>query len=175
MPVQFDSGINLSHSFDLTKSYLLQSELSEDDKRLGLNLLSLALEATNGGTIEDKIQKMTEITFQLISWQMRHLMTINRMLDKKLEAENLKKCEDCLAMKHAKEIQKEEEQQEILDEYLKSIGVDKEKIEVDSGNNKVDLFKSIFTKPYVYIFMSIAVFSPFAAEIIKTILSIFGN
>lgn len=166
-------------NFEITKSHVLQSDLSDSDKNTALKLLNVCAVATNGISMEEKIQKMSESVFSLISWQMRFMTSMNSIIDAKIKSEHGSHCMECKAYKHAVEVEREKEQQAMLDAYLKTMGIDKkdgkslysEKQQDPHPTGIFDTIKLIFLKPYPYIFLSIAVFSPFAVEIIKAILS----
>ena len=48
------------NSAELAKTYITNSELSDDYKKTYLRLINISTLATNGITVEEKIQKMTE-------------------------------------------------------------------------------------------------------------------
>lgn len=172
----------ISENYELTKNHVLQSDLPDSDKNTALKLLNICALATNGISMEEKIQKMSESVFSLISWQMKFLTSINAIVENQTKKEYLTHCKECKGYKHAVEVEKEKEQQELLDAYLKTMGIRKPlKEQRDSLNDNMsqiphsfcDTIKMILLKPYPYIFLSIAVFSPFIVDILKLIFSRF--
>ena len=86
-------------------------------------MFNISREATNGITPEEKIQKMTEAIALLATTQVGYMIEIqNRINDKILNA-NKEQCKECIAMKHAKEVEKEKQEEERFEEYLTSIGL----------------------------------------------------
>lgn len=175
-------SVEISDNLEITKNHLLNSELSDEDKNVGLKLLNISALATNGISMEEKIQKMSESVFCLLSWQIRFIAKTNELVDKRMNELKESHCHDCIAYKHAVEVEKEKKQKEVVNAYLKTMGVDSiDQLRTNHATNKqtekddepktmIDVLKMIFLKPYVYIFLGFAVFSPFAVEIVKLLM-----
>jgi hypothetical protein len=151
---------------ELAKMYITNSDLSDEYKKSLMRLLNITTTATNGITPEEKIQKMTEAIHLLAVSQITFISTVDRRI---LEI-NMRQCNDCKAMKMTNALEEKAKNEQIIEQYKKAHGIHDE----DTTSN-YGFLKSVFTKPYVYIFGAVAVFSPFASDIVKSILNFFAK
>ena len=96
---------------ELAKNHLMNSSLDDRCKKSLLRLLNTTTLATNGLSVEEKIQKITESIHGLILSQITFLDTV----DKKIDTANKAQCVNCKAMHHANEVEEEKERQKIID------------------------------------------------------------
>ena len=151
---------------EFAKNQLLQSNLDDNCKRSLLRLLNVSAEATNGISIEEKVQKVAEIIFGMVISQIAFLDSV----DKKIENANREQCKTCKAMKLVDDIEEQKKQEEIINAWKEANGYkDLNKKDDDASKMSIyDVVKTILVKPYAWIFGSIAVFSP---SIMKPFLS----
>jgi len=67
---------------ELAKSYITNSDMSDDSKRTYLRLINITTEATNGISPEQKIQKMTEAILLLAASQAKYIVSMDEKIDK---------------------------------------------------------------------------------------------
>ena len=75
---------------ELAKSYITNSNLSDEYKRVYLKLISISTIATNGITPEEKIQKMTECIQLLAVTQGMYLANIDKKIETAIDNANTK-------------------------------------------------------------------------------------
>ena len=170
---------------DLAKSYVANSDLDDDYKKTLLRLIHISTLTTNGISPEEKIQKMTEAIHLLAISQVTFITKIDEKIEKSIQNANIKQCSGCKAMKHANDVEEEEKWKEKLSEYKKKMGItddndqkNMQKLEESSSQTSLsmlDTIKQICLKPYVWIFGSVLVFSPYGMEILKTLIQCFGK
>lgn len=157
---------------EFAKNHLMQSKLDEKCKKSLLRLLSISTMATNGISLEEKVQKITEIIHGLVISQITFLDSV----DKKIEAANKEQCKSCKAMKHANDVEEEEKREEIIDAWKMANGI-KDTNDSSTKNvsnlSPIDIIKLGFIKPYGWIVCGLAVFSPYCGDIINAIVSFF--
>ena len=170
---------------DLAKSYVANSDLDDDYKKTLLRLIHISTLTTNGISPEEKIQKMTEAIHLLAISQVTFITKIDEKIEKSIQNANIKQCSGCKAMKHAKDVEEEEKWKEKLSEYKQKMGItddndskntqktDETSIQTDIS--MLDTIKQICLKPYVWIFGSVLVFSPYGTEILKTLIQFWGK
>ena len=170
---------------ELAKSYVANSDLDDDYKKTLLRLIHISTLTTNGISPEEKIQKMTEAIHLLAISQVTFITKIDEKIEKSIQNANIKQCSGCKAMKHAKDVEEEEKWKEKLSEYKQKMGItddndskntqktDETSIQTDIS--MLDTIKQICLKPYVWIFGSVLVFSPYGMEILKTLIQCFGK
>lgn len=154
---------------ELAKSQIISSSMDDECKKSLLRLVNTSTLATNGISTEEKIQKITEAIQGLVITQIMFLNSV----DRKIEAANKKQCEDCKALKHADEVDKQKAEQEIIDRWKKAAGYKDEDHKKVAG--PLDLAKQILVKPWIWIFSSLLVFSPYGIEIIHAVGAMFGK
>ena len=103
---------------EFAKNHLMNSSLDRCKKSL-LRLLNTATMATNGISTEEKIQKITEAIQGLVLSQITFLDTV----DKKIEKANREQCNSCKAMRHAVEVDREKEKEEIIRGWKEANGI----------------------------------------------------
>lgn len=157
-------------STELAKVQVANSDLSDDYKASLLKLLNIAALATNGIKPEEKIQKMTEAIQMLAVSQIAFITHI----DERIFEINRRQCADCKAMKVANEIEEAEKNKKIIEEYKKAHGIAGDEVPQGAAF-QYGVVKSILMKPYVWMFGSVAVFSPFLSDIVKQILDFFSK
>lgn len=159
---------------ELAKSYITSSSMSDDYKKAYIKLLNITTMATNGLSPEDKIQKMTEAIQLLAITQGMYMVNIEKTIDDAVQKANQKQCASCKAMKHAMEVEEEEKNRKLIEDWKAANGiVDKKDEEAEDG--WVRFLKQLLLKPYVYVVVSILAISPYGIEIIRMIMHIWSN
>ena len=102
---------------ELVKSYITNSGLSDDYKRTYLRLINISTLATNGISVDEKIQKMTECIQLLAVTQGMYLANIDQKIDTAIDRANRKQCQECKAMAHAVDVEHEKHDRQILEQY----------------------------------------------------------
>ena len=160
----------IEEEVELAKNHLMSSGLDDRCKKSLLRLLNTATLATNGLSVEEKIQKITEAIFGLVLSQLTFLDTV----DKKIENANKAQCVSCKAMKHANEVEEEEKNRKLIEDWKAANGiVDKKDEEAEDGWTR--FLKQLLLKPYVYVVASILAISPYSIEIIRMIMQIWSS
>lgn len=157
---------------ELVKSYITNSELSDDYKRTYLRLINISTLATNGISVDEKIQKMTECIQLLAVTQGMYLANIDQKIDTAIDRANRKQCQECKAMAHAVDVEHEKHDRQILEQYKEQLGLNN-KAATSVEKTWSDVFKEVLSKPYIYIIGCLLAISPYGVEIIKTILEFF--
>ena len=160
----------IEEEVEFAKNNLMSSSLDDRCKKSLLRLLNTATLATNGLSVEEKIQKITEAIFGLVISQLTFLDTV----DKNIENANKAQCIDCKAMKHATEVEEEEKNRKLIEEWKAANGiVDKKDEEAEDGWTR--FLKQLLLKPYVYVVASILAISPYSIDIIRMIMQIWSS
>ena len=160
----------IEEEVEFAKNHLMSSSLDDRCKKSLLRLLNTATLATNGLSVEQKIQKITEAIFGLVLSQLTFLDTV----DKKIENANKAQCIGCKAMKHATEVEEEEKNRKLIEDWKAANGiVDKKDEEAEDGWTR--FLKQLLLKPYVYVVASILAISPYGIEIIRMIIQIWSS
>ena len=160
----------IEEEVEFAKNNLMSSSLDDRCKKSLLRLLNTATLATNGLSVEEKIQKITEAIFGLVISQLTFLDTV----DKKIENANKAQCIGCKAMKHAMEVEEEEKNRKLIEEWKAANGiVDKKDEEAEDGWTR--FLKQLLLKPYVYVVASILAISPYSIDIIRMIMQIWSS
>ena len=159
---------------ELAKSYIVGSNMTEDQKRTYLCLINIATESTNGISQEAKIQKMTEAILLLAVSQAKYAVNMDQTIEQAIQKANLNQCKTCRAMKHAEREDEEQRQQEIIEQWKLKNGYSV------GGNQNIpttwtDTLKIILTKPYFYIFLTLSLISPYGVQIIDRIIQLCGK
>ena len=170
---------------DLAKSYVANSDLDDDYKKTLLRLIHISTLTTNGISPEEKIQKMTEAIHLLAISQVTFITKIDEKIEKSIQNANIKQCSGCKAMKHAKDVEEEEKWKEKLSEYKQKMGITDDndskntqktdETSIQTNISMLDTIKQICLKPYVWIFGSVLVFSPYGTEILKMLIQFWGK
>ena len=160
---------------ELAKSYITGSDLSDDQKRTYLRLINITTEATNGITPEQKIQKMTEAILLLSAAQAKYVIGLDNRIDEAVRKANTRQCHDCKAMKHANDVEEKKRQEELIEQWKKANGYYDRPAESDKAQSWMDTVKTILTKPYIYIFLTLSLISPYGVQIIDKILQLCGK
>ena len=74
---------------------------------------------------------MTEAIALLATTQVGYMIEIQNRINDKIVNANREQCKECIAMKHAKEAEKEKQEEERFEEYLTSIGLDGKLVKKD--------------------------------------------
>lgn len=158
---------------ELAKNHLMNSNLDDRCKKSLLRLLNTTTLATNGLSVEEKIQKITESIHGLILSQITFLDTV----DKKIEIANKAQCTNCKAMKHANEIEEEKERQEIIDQWKEANGIvdAKQGALTTADDSWSDVAKKLLLKPYAYVVVGLLAISPYGVEIVRMLIDSFGK
>ena len=159
---------------ELAKSYITSSSMSDDYKKAYIKLLNITTMATNGLSPEDKIQKMTEAIQLLAITQGMYMVNIEKTIDDAVQKANQKQCAACKAMKHANDVEEEEKNRKLIEDWKAANGiVDKKDEEAVDGWTR--FLKQLLLKPYVYVVASILAISPYGLEIIRMIMQIWSS
>ena len=159
---------------ELAKSYITSSSMSDDYKKAYIKLLNITTMATNGLSPEDKIQKMTEAIQLLAITQGMYMVNIEKTIDDAVQKANQKQCAACKAMKHANDVEEEEKNRKLIEDWKAANGiVDKKDEEAEDGWTR--FLKQLLLKPYVYVVASILAISPYGIEIIRMIMQIWSS
>ena len=154
---------------EFAKHHLMQSSLDEKCKKQLLKLLDVSTEATNGISLEEKVQKITEAIQGMIISQITFLDSI----DKKIISTHEQRCNECKAMKLANDVEEQKRQEEIINAWKEANGIkDKPKqsaIDVRELSI-IDTVKMILLKPFVWIFGTVIAFSPYGVDMLNAIL-----
>ena len=157
---------------ELVKSYITNSELSDDYKRTYLRLINISTLATNGISVDEKIQTMTECIQLLAVTQGMYLANIDQKIDTAIDRANRKQCQECKAMAHAVDVEQEKHDRQILEQYKEQLGLNN-KAATSVEKTWSDVFKEVLSKPYIYVIGCLLAISPYGVEIIKIILEFF--
>lgn len=173
------TSIEMQNQSELAKAQVLKSDFMSDDmKKNLLGVISIAAEATNGLSPEEKIQKMTESVFGLAINEVYFFEQINRNIVETIRETNVEQCSKCKAMAHVLQVEKEEEIKRHIDEYKKKAGIKDDGTKVSSGGDDQtwkQFVMAVLQKPYFWIFASILVFSPHGAQMLDTVLKFVGK
>lgn len=159
---------------EFAKNHLMQSSLNEKCKKSLLRLLNTSTLATNGISIEEKVQKITEAILGMVISQITFLDSV----DKKIETSNKEQCKKCKAMKLANNVEEQKKKDEIIEAWKQANGIKDNSSSSNVDMSKmsiIDTAKTVLTKPWAWIFGSILVFSPYGVDIINAFLNFFGN
>ena len=156
---------------ELAKNHLMNSSLDDRCKKSLLRLLNTTTLATNGLTVEEKIQKITESIHGLILSQITFLDTV----DKKIETANKAQCVSCKAMRHANEVEEEKEHQKIIEQWKEANGIADKNADDDSADSWASVIRKILLKPYPYVVLGVLVISPYGVDIVKMFLETFAK
>ena len=159
---------------ELAKSYITSSSMSDDYKKAYIKLLDITTMATNGLSPEDKIQKMTEAIQLLAITQGMYMVNIEKTIDDAVQKANQKQCESCKAMKHAMEVEEEEKNRKLIEDWKAANGIVDKKDE-EAVDGWIVFLKKLLLKPYVYVVASILAISPYGLEIIRMIMQIWSS
>ena len=88
--------------------------------------------ATNGMSLEEKVQKVTEAVCGMVLSQITFLDSV----DKKIESANREQCKSCKAMKLANDVEEQKKQEEIINAWKEAKGYkepDKSASQADSS------------------------------------------
>lgn len=148
------------------------TSLDDQSKKQLHRLLKDSTEATNGISTEEKIQKVTESILRMVLSQVTFLDAI----DKKIETANKKQCQDCKAMKLANEVEERKKQEDIINAYKEAHGIkDSADAPDPSTMTLYGVVKTVLAKPWAWIFGAVLVFSPYGAQIVKSILDFYSK
>ena len=78
-------------------------------------------------------------------------------------------------MKIANAIEEKEKNERLIAQYKKEHDILSDDFAANPTAYRYSVVKNIFSKPYIYIFGCVAVFSPFLDDIVKTILDFFSK
>lgn len=171
---------NILDDAELAKDYIVRSSMTDEYKRIYLRLINTSTLATNGISQEEKIQKMTECIQMLAITQGMYLSNIDQKIQNAIDNSNKSQCRNCKAMKHADDIEKAEQEKELFDKYVESLGIKTDDVETktfDQLNNMSwqNVLKQILLKPYVYVVLCLVSISPHGVDIIKTLINFFNS
>lgn len=166
---------------DLAKATVMSSPLDDDTKRSLVTLLTQSAQATNGITPEEKIQSLTESMCGLATSLAIYMSKADQRLTQ-IEAEY--KSEH--PTDHTDKMKKYEQNLHDVEEYrnlngivpnirIKGTGLADHIDECkDAKDDKfIDRLFELFHRPYIWIFGCVAVCSPYANDVIGTLIKTF--
>ena len=156
---------------EFAKNHLLaKSSLDETCKKKLLKLLNTAAIATNGISLEEKVQKVTEAIFGMV-------IALLDSIEKRIDTSNKEQCKNCKAMKLANDVEEQKKQEEIIKAWKDANGYKDKDVSKGSPSTMsvVDVLKTVLVKPYAWVFGSILVFSPYGVQIVNAILNFFSK
>lgn len=158
---------------EFAKNHLLQSNLDDKCKKSLLRLINISTTATNGISLEEKVQKVTEAVCGMVLSQITFLDSV----DKKIENANKEQCNSCKAMRHALDVEEQKKQEEIINDWKEANGYKDPK---DSQANSssvtiIGVVKTILVKPWAWLFGSVLVFSPYGVQIVNALLDFYSK
>lgn len=159
---------------ELAKNHLMQSSLDDKCKKSLLRLINVSTTATNGLSLEEKVQKVTEAICGMVLSQITFLDSV----DKKIEKSNTEQCKSCKAMKLANDVEEQKKQEEIINAWKEANGYKEpssKSSDEPADHSIYGTIKTILVKPYAWIFGSILVFSPYGVQIVNAILNFFSK
>lgn len=159
---------------EFAKNHLLQSNLDDKCKKSLLRLINISTLATNGISLEEKVQKVTEAICGMVLSQITFLDSV----DKKIENANKEQCNSCKAMKLALDVEEQKKQEEIINAWKEANGYKepKDNSNVESSSMTiVGVVKTILVKPWAWLFGSLLVFSPYGVQIVNALLDFFSK
>lgn len=157
---------------ELAKSHLMGSNLDDRCKKSLMRLLNISTMATNGLSVEEKIQKITEAIHGLVLSQITFLDSV----DKKIAKANAEKCKDCKAMRHADDMEAREEREEIIKQWKQANGISDEPAREDPAQDGwIGFFKKLVTQPAMWVFLTFLAISPYGVDIVKAILEVWAK
>ena len=159
---------------ELAKSYITNSGLSDDYKRTYLRLINISTLATNGISVDEKIQKMTECIQLLAVTQGMYLANIDQKIDVAIDRANRKQCKECKAMAHAVDVEQEKHDRQVLEQYKEQLGLNS-KAAALAEKTWSDVFKEVLSKPYIYVIGCVLAISPYGVDILKTFFEFFAK
>ena len=183
--------VNIASEAELAKSTVMNSPLDNDTKRNLVTLISKSAMATNGITPEEKIQTLTECMASLASALAIYMSNADSRIEK---LELLYKEEHPTGQ--LERLKKREHELFEVEEYRNMSGIIPNikisgetiadilsgtkkyidgKIEkaVEDRNGIVDKIFKLLEKPYVWLFGTAAVCSPFAVDVLNAVLGAF--
>ena len=158
---------------EFAKNHLMQTNLDEKCKKSLLRLLNISAMATNGLSLEEKVQKVTEAICGMVVSQITFLDSV----DKKIDAANKEQCTQCKAMKLANDVEEQKKQEEIINAWKEANGY-KDEAKKSANASELSILgvvKTILVAPYAWVFGCILVFSPYGVQIVNAILNFFGK
>ena len=161
--------INIASEAEMAKTSVLNSPLDNDTKRHLIALISKAAMATNGITPEQKIQYLTECMANLAPALATFMSSTNKSIENIEVRYKKDHPEDRLDR-----IKNFERQLEEAEKYREIHGIKSEKKE-DDKDGFIDKIFNVLSKPYAWIFGSIAVCSPYALDLFNAIIAHFGK
>ena len=78
-------------------------------------------------------------------------------------------------MKHANDVEEEEKNRKLIDEWKAANGIVDKKTTEEADDGWIRFLKQLLLKPYVYIVASILAISPYGLEIIRMIIHIWSG
>ena len=162
---------------EFAKTQLMSSSLDERCKKQMLHLLNISMTATNGISVEEKIQKITEAIHGLVITQFTFLDSV----DKKIAAANREQCKACKAMKHADDVELQKQKEQLIEEWKKANGYDNHTTSVEESSEDSSelswsgVIKKVLTQPGIWILGIVMTISPYGVDIVKALLEFFSH
>ena len=173
----------IAEDLEMAKSTLTNSKVDDSIKKTLFRVLNISSTATNGISPEEKIQKMSEAVFSLVTTFVCFISSMDRHIEKI----QTKHCDSCPAMEFTNEERDHHAEERMLEELKKKHNlVEASKVQSQTHGKTIigsrlavvsgdvwSLLKDILVKPYFWIFGSIMFFSPYAVDIINALKSAF--
>ena len=156
---------------ELAKTYVINSNMSDEYKQAYIRLLNISTTATNGITPEQKIQKMTECLQLLAVTQAMYVIDMDKRIQSNIEKITDEKCENCKAVQYVNTLEQEQHDKDLIANYITKSHIEDT---LDTNKSSEDMtwmhvLKTVLTKPYIYVVLSLMMISPYSVEIVKTI------
>lgn len=94
-----------------------------------------------------------------------YLANIDEKIDLAISSANKKQCQNCKAMIHANDVEREKHEREIFKRYKAQLAATSTSIMPERSWS--DVLKDVMSAPYIYIVGCILAMSPYGVEIIK--------
>lgn len=166
---------DLLSDLELAKTYIANSNETDQYKRSMLRILNISVLSTNGLSPEEKIQKMSEALFSLIVTQVMFISKIDDRIDSRIEKTNTEKyddqCKTYDTLARLSNLEQHNKDQLVKDEQCPE---DNKPLSPPSAA-PLGIIRELIANPFCWLFMTVAVFSPYMSELLKQILSFFSK
>lgn len=168
---------NIISEAELAKTTVINSPLDDDTKRNLVMLISKSALATNGISPEEKIQHLTECMASLASALAIYMSKSDKRLDY-LEKQHIaehpaSKIEQLQKFEHMlSETEKYRNMNGIVPNIRGNV-IATSNDEKSEDDTLIDKVFNLLEKPYIWIFGAVAVCSPFAVDVINSVIAAF--
>jgi len=78
-------------------------------------------------------------------------------------------------MKHAEEVEEQKKHDQLIEAWKKANGFYEKQESHEQSGTWSDTVKTILTKPYLYIFLTLALISPYGVQIVEKLIQFYGK